>query len=78
MMGESVGCWLLATASLVTLGVSSAINAQAANTYPSRPIRMVISNGPGSAGDMLGRIAFIREDYERYGRVVKQAGVRAE
>ena len=28
--------------------------------YPVRPIRMVLSNGPGSAGDILGRIAFIR------------------
>jgi tripartite-type tricarboxylate transporter receptor subunit TctC len=34
--------------------------AQAADTYPNRPIRMVISNGPGSAGDILGRIAFMR------------------
>ena len=32
----------------------------AANTYPTRPIRMVISNGPGAAGDILGRIAFVR------------------
>jgi tripartite-type tricarboxylate transporter receptor subunit TctC len=33
---------------------------QAAESWPSRPIRMVISNGPGSAGDILGRIAFMR------------------
>ncbi len=32
----------------------------AAEVYPNRPIRMVISNGPGSAGDILGRIAFMR------------------
>ena len=37
--------------------VSTAAQAQ---TYPVRPIRMVISNGPGSAGDILGRIAFMR------------------
>jgi tripartite-type tricarboxylate transporter receptor subunit TctC len=43
---------------LVLLPVSFA--AQAAETYPVRPIRMVISNGPGSAGDILGRIAFVR------------------
>ena len=34
--------------------------ADAADGYPNRPIRMVISNGPGSAGDILGRIAFMR------------------
>jgi tripartite-type tricarboxylate transporter receptor subunit TctC len=34
--------------------------AHAAETWPTRPIRMVISNGPGSAGDILGRIAFMR------------------
>jgi len=34
--------------------------AHAADAYPNRPIRMVISNGPGSAGDILGRIAFNR------------------
>jgi tripartite-type tricarboxylate transporter receptor subunit TctC len=34
--------------------------AVAAADYPSRPLRMVISNGPGSAGDILGRIAFAR------------------
>lgn len=28
--------------------------------YPRRPIRMVVSNGPGSAGDILGRITFTR------------------
>jgi tripartite-type tricarboxylate transporter receptor subunit TctC len=33
---------------------------QAAESWPARPIRMVISNGPGSAGDILGRIAFMR------------------
>jgi tripartite-type tricarboxylate transporter receptor subunit TctC len=34
--------------------------ALATEAYPTRPIRMVISNGPGSAGDILGRIAFVR------------------
>jgi len=32
---------------------------QSAEAYPARPIRMVISDGPGSAGDILGRIAFM-------------------
>ncbi len=47
---------------LLLLGCTPCIVAQAAaaDAYPNRPIRMVISNGPGSAGDILGRIAFMR------------------
>ena len=41
-------------------GCAPVVAAHAAETYPVRPIRMVISNGPGSAGDILGRIAFVR------------------
>ncbi len=33
---------------------------RAADVYPARPVRMVLSNGPGSAGDILGRVAFMR------------------
>ncbi len=44
---------------LLWLGCTFCIAAQA-QTYPVRPIRMVLSNGPGSAGDILGRIAFMR------------------
>ncbi len=56
--------------SVITVGALAGVSAltHAADTaatgagqaYPSRPIRMVISNGPGSAGDILGRIAFLR------------------
>jgi tripartite-type tricarboxylate transporter receptor subunit TctC len=45
---------------LLTTACLCAFSAPAADSYPSRPIRMVISNGPGSAGDILGRIAFMR------------------
>lgn len=38
----------------------AAMHAHAADAWPARPIRMVVSNGPGSAGDILGRIAFVR------------------
>ncbi len=59
MIGKAiVTSMVLAAASLFTLNVSS--NVYAADAYPARPIRMVISNGPGSAGDILGRIAFMR------------------
>ncbi len=45
---------------LLTAASLCAFGALAAEQFPSRPIRMVISNGPGSAGDILGRIAFMR------------------
>lgn len=45
---------------MLTAAVLFAVGAQAAETYPARPVRIVISNGPGSAGDILGRIAFTR------------------
>ena len=38
----------------------AAMHAHAADAWPVRPIRMVVSNGPGSAGDILGRITFVR------------------
>jgi len=51
-----ISCYLL-----TGVGVLAAtVNTHAAETYPARPLRMVISNGPGSAGDILGRIAFMR------------------
>jgi len=34
--------------------------AAATGNYPSRPIRVILSNSPGSATDILGRIAFTR------------------
>jgi tripartite-type tricarboxylate transporter receptor subunit TctC len=40
--------------------LAATATARAAEAYPNRPLRMVISNGPGSAGDILGRIAFVR------------------
>lgn len=45
---------------LLWAGLSAGTIAYAAEVYPNRPIRMVLSNGPGSAGDILGRIAFTR------------------
>lgn len=46
---------------LLLIGAGLAAGAaSAADVYPNRPIRMVLSNGPGSAGDILGRIAFAR------------------
>ena len=53
-----IGSIVLATVAALTHLVATA--AQAADAYPVRPIRMVISNGPGSASDILGRIAFLR------------------
>lgn len=32
----------------------------AVDSYPTRPIRMIVLNGANSAGDILGRLAFVR------------------
>ncbi len=56
-MRTNRGMLLLGSTFSVFVSVSAAAQAQ---TYPNRPIRMVLSNGPGSAGDILGRIAFMR------------------
>ena len=46
--------WLLTAA----LGCTSAFAADRLD-YPSRPVRMILPQGPGSTTDLLGRIAFI-------------------
>lgn len=51
---------MIGKAAILTATILCTLDALAAETYPVRPIRMVISNGPGSAGDILGRIAFMR------------------
>ena len=42
----------------LAFGVSAApaLAADAAKSYPNRPIRMVMPNAPGSSTDMLGRV----------------------
>lgn len=45
---------------LAGLTLLGATRTHAAEAWPQRPVRMVVSNGPGSAGDILGRIAFVR------------------
>lgn len=50
---------LLSTLALITLSsspMSPAIAADAAKDFPSRPIRMLVPNAPGSSVDTLGRI----------------------
>lgn len=42
---------------MVLCVLSAAVRAQPAGAYPSKPIRFVISFGPGSASDVLARIA---------------------
>lgn len=57
------------TALLIALLASSAAFAAEAPDYPSRPVRMVLPQGPGSTTDLLGRIAFIHTA-ERLGRQI--------
>lgn len=46
----------VAAAALLAIGSGAAHAADAAKNYPSRPIRLIMPIGPGSANDTLGRI----------------------
>jgi tripartite-type tricarboxylate transporter receptor subunit TctC len=56
--------WLLAA----TLACSGALAAEP-NDYPTRPVRMIIPQGPGATTDLLGRIVFTHTA-ERLGRQI--------
>src|SRR5262245_18952017 len=49
---------LLAAALAAT--VAPALAADAAKDYPSRPIRLIMPNAPGSSADTMGRIVAVR------------------
>lgn len=51
---------LFVTAALALSGPISAIAADSAKDYPSRPLRMIVPNAPGSAVDTLSRIVGTR------------------
>jgi tripartite-type tricarboxylate transporter receptor subunit TctC len=48
--------WLLLAMASSLLGAASAVAQDAVKNYPSRPIRMIVPNTPGSAVDTLSRI----------------------
>ncbi len=50
----------LLLATLLPLTGHAAAPKSAADGYPNRPIRLILSNSPGSATDIMGRIAFTR------------------
>ena len=45
----------VARAFVVTAAVATSLTAQAQN-YPTRPVRMIVANGPGSAPDVIARL----------------------
>lgn len=45
---------------LASFGTQQAFSADAAKTYPERPIRLIMPNAPGSSTDTMGRIAAAR------------------
>jgi len=48
--------FLIATAAIATVGATPAVAAESAKDYPSRPLRLIVPNAPGSAVDTLSRI----------------------
>jgi len=48
--------WLPLTMAASLLGTAPALAQEAAKDYPSRPIRLLVPNAPGSSVDTLGRI----------------------
>ena len=48
--------WLLLAMAASLLGTAPAAAQEAAKSYPSRPIRLIVPNAPGSAVDTLSRI----------------------
>jgi tripartite-type tricarboxylate transporter receptor subunit TctC len=48
--------WLRLTLAASLLGAAPALAQEAAKDYPSRPIRMIVPNAPGSSVDTLSRI----------------------
>lgn len=52
----SVLCSMPAVAQAPAAGQGQAASAAPGQTYPQRPVRMIIANGPGSAPDVIGRL----------------------
>ncbi|ARP79866.1 ABC transporter substrate-binding protein [Bordetella genomosp. 8] len=46
---------LIATISVLALGIGTAVPAQASNAYPDQPIRIIVPYGPGGTGDVIAR-----------------------
>ena len=67
----------------LALVVALLVAGPAAAQFPSKPIRMLVPFGAGSSTDIVTRIlaefaAYAKQQYEVWGRAIRDAGIAAE
>ncbi len=62
---------------LCAIGVINAAHPAAAQSYPQKPIRLVVGVPPGGTTDIVARLVGQKID-QKWGKVIKAAGIKVE